>query len=471
MEYVNLSCKSHTIKLNIQPLFLTLIIPALCLINPLISIIYTYFLVLYFIVKNNCYSFLFFIYFCFFQNITLIVFANSFTQLYTTLFSLSKEIMLYGILLTNLLNFRKKVYNLLLFLAFLLVLILSFFISNSDFYSKILTIRQLLLPFVCFYFGYYVKANSKDLKVIFKTIVNLCIITAIIGLIEFFLMKDFFWHMVPIDKYEINKGTTFVFYNGVPLNFYTFDFVDIIGTPLHRLVSHFGDPLITAHYLFLGFCLCDIVYDNKSRKFLKILLFVSSILTLCKGLIICYFIYFIVKMLKKIKSSMIKKRLIMTLIAFAITFFLAYIISNKFLPNSSIVIHINGFINGIIGVGLIGNGIGTAGVITGVVSGNEISAASESFLGVLSYQLGYIGLLIYILFFAFIIIKYLYLKSNNYLKIFNIALTLTCSIFFESFLSESSVGIVATGLYFIISGCILNFWRSNYENNSNYSNV
>ena len=79
-------------------------------------------------------------------------------------------------------------------------------------------------------------------------------VVGLIGLMEkvFWGMK--IWEILPLNQYNINKGTEFSFYRDViPMNYVTFDFLQITGKTMERLVSIFADPLITGHYLFFSF--------------------------------------------------------------------------------------------------------------------------------------------------------------------------------------------------------------------------
>ena len=124
------------------------------------------------------------------------------------------------------------------------------------------------------------------------------------------------------------------------------------------------------------------------------------------------------------------------------------------MPETSISIHYNGLINGLESAGLLGNGLGTAGVIAAVVSDTDVEVG-ESYIGVLSSQLGYIGLLnflviIYILIWR-LIFKY---KITNNVLYYNMAAVIL-GMLLQTFFSESSISIVSTGLYFIFAGICL----------------
>lgn len=128
---------------------------------------------------------------------------------------------------------------------------ISFLLSDVKLFSKIISVRQLLLPFICFYYGANIKYEEHNMENITKIIVISGIVIGVFGIIETFVIGDSIWTALPMEQYQANKGTTFTFYNGVPLNYYTWDYYSVVGKPLRRMVSIFVDPLMTGHYLFL----------------------------------------------------------------------------------------------------------------------------------------------------------------------------------------------------------------------------
>ena len=430
-----------------------LLVPLLAFISPVLSIIFVYGFGFYLLFKSDYKFLIFFVCFIFIQNITLMMFAERFTSTTNTLFSLGKEIMVYVFCLKNILfaKNRRRIYpQILISILMLGFIVVSFFMSDAEMYAKIVSVRQLFLPFVCFYFGYYLNISETKKKRLFDLIVVLAIITAIVGLIEILILKDSFWVTLPIKRYQENKGTEFDMYKGVPLNFYTWDFKDMTGNIIRRLVSIFGDPLTTAHFLFLGFVLTS--FSNaKRKKLIKTILFVASILTFSKGVYVCYLLYFLLKLLKKMTFKQFKI-LFFVLVILAVVFFSTFTtLISRLAPTSSIIIHINGFINGVFNSSLLGSGVGKAGVIVSIKTGID-RLTGESYIGVISSQLGIIGLIIYVLFVVSVIFALYrsYSKSKNQLTF--LAMVLLLGVFAESFFSESSVGLVATGLYFMLVG-------------------
>lgn len=127
----------------------------------------------------------------------------------------------------------------------------------------------------------------------------------------------------------------------------------------------------------------------------------------------------------------------------------------KIMPDSSLAIHFNGFINGFKNIGVLGRGLGNAGVILSKLTSISDSVTGESYIGVLSGQLGYLGLTAFILLFGFVIWGLLvkYKKTSD--KVYYMIAGLLLCVLFQSLFSESSIAILNTGLYFIFAGIYL----------------
>lgn len=431
----------------------SLIISIISMVAPPMGVGLIYLAMIYFSVRNDEYSLLFFVCSILVQNLTLLIGAYKFGGTLTTLFSLSKEIMLYGcVCLYGFKNHMAKKHTF-VFILFLFLMSISFLLSDVKLFSKIISVRQLLLPFICFYFGVNIKYEEHNMENITKIIVISGIVIGVFGIIETFVIGDSIWTALPMEQYQANKGTTFTFYNGVPLNYYTWDYYSVVGKPLRRMVSIFVDPLMTGHYLFLGFLLADNLSFEKLRiKWVKFFLFVCSILTLCKGIYIAYIVYFVFILIKKLNSRSRRIALFSSIGLFAIGFVAVYSFAAKYLSTSSILIHMNGFIDGIVNSGIIGAGLGKAGVMVQQLSGSETTLTNESYLGVLSSQLGLVGLSVFLVFFVSIILQLLKKIRFDVTNMCFVSIVLLSSVILESFFSESSISIVGTGIYFIYAG-------------------
>lgn len=424
-------------------------------ISPLIAIGIVYVLTIYFVIKNNKYTFIYFLIFVFLQNIVMILMANQFTSTETTLFMISKELMLYGCMVIHFLKQPKLDKLEVAFILYLCVLALSFFMSDAGIYSRIVAVRQLCLPLMCLFFGYHLSVKEVDFQKIEKFILGFCLAVGIIGLIELYVLGDAFWQVIPLEQFNINKGTDFNRYNGVPVNFYTWDYVSIVGKPLRRMASFFGDPLMTGGMIFTGIVIAD-NFRKKAKNsniylLAELFLIICGFLTLSKGYYVAVIVFFGMKIFVNLGYKRMKKAMQMV-IAMLLCAIVGGKILLKVLPHSSTTIHLSGLYNGISNGTLLGNGLGKAGIIANKLTGLEENLAAESFIGVLLAQIGYVGLAVFI----FIMGSFIWAGIKKYCKdrdirLYNYAVMII-AVLCQSLFSESSIGIVVTGTSFILLG-------------------
>ena len=440
-------------NIYLQYIAIVLSIGLIAYLSPPIGIVALYLCIICFAIKSNYKTLAFFVCFCLLQNIILILFANRITGRWTTLFLLSKEILAYIVAIPYMVKKTRASILSCGIALFILLLLVEFIVSPAPVFSRILSIRQFMLPFICFFFGSSLRISEKETDSIMDFIIKASILIAIIGLIESFILPDF-WLKVPMKQFQINKGTTFSFYCGVPLNFYTWDLYPFIGTVARRMVSIFGDPIITGHYLLLGFVFSDVRIKEKWKKdIVKLFLLIASVMTLCKGAIIGFIIYYIYKLFKKFSYPDIKKLIIIGIIAIVPIYYIVYYLVSKYASMSSIMIHLNSLQKGLNNSGILGNGLGVAGAVTSVVSSNtDESITGDSYIGVLGAQMGIVGIILYLLIWIYVGIKLLYLYKVNNDKLYLLASFLLITLLIESFFAESAIGIVGTGMYFITAG-------------------
>lgn len=425
-----------------------------CFISAPVCCIISYVFTIYFIIKNDYNTLWYFVSFIAIQNITLLICANRMNNTWVTWFTLSKEIMIYGCVFKRLIFKRKIKKKNVVFIAYLFIVLFSALISNAAIYSRIVSLRQMLLPLVCFAFGYGLKINRQDIRRISNYIIGVSVLIALIGFFEFFIFRDTIWHMLPVYQYQLNKGTTFELYNSVPLNFYSWDLYDIIHIVVRRLVSIFVDPLITGHFLLLGFVLASSFVENKTRRITtQLVLVLAIVLTMSKGALICLVIYEFMMMGRRLYRKTLVKHPLSLLVIGVIAIVVAGYLSNV-MSTSSIGIHLNGLLKGFSNASLFGEGLGNAGVITGILSDSEDMLTGESYIGVLIIQMGYVGFILYFVFFVKMIVENY--KTRVFDNYFSYRMgSLMIGLMFECMFSESSIGIVATGLYFIFSGIVM----------------
>lgn len=437
---------------------------------PPVGIAMVYLLCLHFALAGNNKTLLFFLFFCAVQNLWMLVMANQFRGIYTTLVLLSKEIMLYlsvVILFLKKLKMKKWAAEP-LFLAMVLLVMIAFFTTEEPIYARIVSVRQLMLPFVCIYFGKLVRLTNKGFRTVMSSFLSLAAVVALLGLVEILCYKDTLWQKLPFMQYSINKGTeAFGSYNGVMLNFYTWDFQSIVQEPLRRLVSLYVDPLITGHILFLAFVMVSIKKKSPAVWFLMALYGLAAILTLSKGIYLSFAVYgalylFFRYLYPKIREKKKWHLFWLIVVGMGVSVIAAAMVLYTAFPDSATAIHMEGLLNGFSNAGLFGHGMGKAGVMTSI-SGAEESLSRESFFGVVATQTGLVGITVFLAFFIQVAVKLIrkMLQDKNPQDF--AALALLCALLVEMPFSESSVSIVGTGLHFIFIGIRLSkvegsFW-------------
>lgn len=413
--------------------------------------------------KNNVNMIYFFLFMVLIQNITVIIFSAYIPQSYNVLFSIIKETMLYASLVISFLLSGKivihknvKLYNLCLSI-YLVVLAKNLIITPAELNSAIVSLRFLLVPIICLCIGRNIKITRNEFTTFLQRFVVYSTLLASLGLIELLLLGDSFWQKIGYSLYAVKmKGNhANSLFRGVTVNFYSWDFS---SSPFRRLVSITADPLATAFLIFLGALIiltgCASIKNFNGRVNVNLIsalfLIATSVLCMSKGI----FVFMAIAMLTLayFKHWLPKKLLylVTTSVVLAIIYMLVSYSGNSGTATAS-TNHVEGLLSGLSAANLAGNGLGTAGVTTAMLTGAE-TTTRESYVGTLFAQIGYVGGLSFIgLFLAEG--KHLLNLYRTYKNKFLI-LSFTCliGVFVCSIFSESAISIMGTGIYFVIIG-------------------
>lgn len=409
--------------------------------------------------------------FCFlivFQNIILIIFSKYISRTYMLALLAIKELLIYITILRSIwiLIKEKKIKQLLKESRFAIVLLSVFFASiiiNSfktsvGVKSIIFSIRQMCIPVVCIVMGYLLNIKKDGFVKVKKIVVILSLLLAIIGIVEMFLPENIIWQTLNYGEFLKKKQEgAIVLYKGVTGNFYTWDF----GFLLRRLVSFTADPLATSHIIVIGILTLLFLYKGNDRKgkVLRtiglIILIMGCILGFSKGSFIYLAIMIICLVYHKFFKNVPGKVIVVSMcglfiVGFGVICVLYFSADNR----TAITIHIDGLIKGLRDATLFGNGMGMVGAANSAITGVSITNA-ESYLGVCVNQIGYVGIISVGILWVILIInnvrKYFYSKDEKYLLMIILLVGLTV----DMILSESSVAIIGTGIYFIYIGIFL----------------
>ena len=421
--------------------------------------------ILYFIVAvgfaflNNYKTVRFFLVVDCLQNLIAIIFYNfGVNGTFITAFTLIKELMIYmAVIIYLTLKNKCPIGRIDVMAFFYIALVLLNALRSAAPYSAIIaSIRTLLLPVVFIKYGYILKKDKTTDYKINNLVIKISIILSILAFFEYFVLGDAFWRSIGYTKYITSyKVMSTWFYNGVSINYYTWDF----GFAVRRFVSLMADPLATSYLVFLGLSLLWLGCSNKLnrswelRHVLEAFLLITSLLFFSKGIYVCLIVCLIIAYLFKNQYRFRRLKTPITIVLFIMLAGVMYLGYSGKLGTTSSANHFNGLVTALQNGGMFGQGIGSAGV-NAAVSGSEVEVG-ESYIGTIIYQVGYIGLLIFLLMYFEILRKAITrwkITKNNQIKhaLFALIAIFLCMIF-----SESSCSVSGTGIYFILIGMAL----------------
>lgn len=465
---------TKSIDITVWVLFVTLLI--ICLTNGILAVLFMYSLIIIFSIKNNKCTLMFFLYMIIEQNIIMVLSAPFLSSKETTLLCLGKEIMIYMSILIAIIKrissskVMLKVRNIKLILSIIILfvlIVLSFFSSKADIKAKIVSIRTIMLPFICLLFGYFVNVRETDIREIIKKLGIMGSLITIMAIIDLVIFKDQLLVKLPLKQFLMNKGIFDEFYwTGLPTNYTTWDYVSITGGLSYRLVSIFTEPLAMGHFCFGVMVLMDSI-RYKYKKEIQFILLIGALLTLSKGIYISIIVWIGLKIICRLSFKGARNIVFLGFIAaISLAMIIPKLIDNYYsdsvLVNSSTFAHLNGLINGSSQADIIGRNLGKAGSVTYMLQrGSETIPevdVVENWIGAYVYQLGYIAVIVFFVFFATHIIRLLknYFKTDN--KFIFSTFALLCAVIIESFLSDSSISIIGTGFYFVFAGIASRFF-------------
>lgn len=447
------------IKLD-KKLIYGIIILAACVMSllvlktSLLFILVAYVLMFYFVCRRNESTIVYFIMCCLFQNIILIVFANSFNTFSTTLVMLIKEILLYinvilNVVLVRLKQGKIKKIDLIAF-AFLLLNIFSYvFRTDIQLKYQLVASRQLFIPFVCYYLGETLKLDSEGIRHFNKIILIFTGILCIVGLFMYLYSPSDLWTNLGYKTFNYNKsGSTYTSFE----NFYTYDF----GFKLQRFISFTADPLATVHFLMFGLIIAVEFYKKRLAE-VKIIIGICIVLVVSKSILIALACYIFVKYYTSLKYKS-NKYFFKLLVAMGAVCFLIYMsmgYMNNITENTATGNHFSSFLYGLQNMSLFGKGLGTAGynltVNAASIDGFD-NGYTESFFAVIMAQLGLIGVLLFYGFLGYIIVSCYKKYNRSREQVYLVSLILMFLMVVESLFSSSSITLIGTGIYFTYAG-------------------
>jgi len=102
-------------------------------------------------------------------------------------------------------------------------------------------------------------------------------------------------------------------------------------------------------------------------------------------------------------------------------------------------------------MGMMGHGLGTAGVQAAMLAGETVAAA-ESFVGSMAVQVGLLGVGAFGAYLLVLFVRLIHIWNRWHSRFTLLALALLPGLVVCMLFSESSVSIMGTGIYFILIG-------------------
>lgn len=287
-------------------------------------------------------------------------------------------------------------------LVFFSYLCLSFFLSNATFLAKAASIRQMVIPFVLIYVGYFLGKGINQ-YLIERFVLKIGLVVLFLGFFEIGLS---IWHYVDITKYFSVKNIPVYNISYHTLYYYPVFFIEPILGGLKRMTSTILDPINLGH--IFSFLLTIIIFDKKlvndsRRKYWLASLFsLGLLLTFSKGAIL-QFIITILFISPKVSRGI--KALII------IIFSILLICVSEY--HAGILKHLEGLESALKNINLFGHGLAKTGN-QAYMFGEPTVKIGDTFFGAIVGQIGIIGYILWFLPFYVIIKK---LKINLISKI------------------------------------------------------
>lgn len=430
---------------------------------------------LFLLMKNNKTNvILMLFYLVIFQNfLVALLFGNDYFVNIATLFDYWKEVYLISIITISFFfldrNFRIMFVDVLMVLLVIYLMGLFFLYNSSDKTAEIYSLRQILLPSILYIAGRLITyKNIINYEKIVKHLFFLATLIAIFGIIESYVYKSL-WKDLNLFNYFIYKQGDYLkqaaIDNPIPLNFVTYDFSSFFGGYVRRIASFLLNPPVLGHLMaYFSLVFIYLKKDIFEKNLLKVkylyslslmLMIFTTVFSLGKGGIITlsmglfYYVYFI---LKNKKILYLANLMVLISIFFTISYLIFAVVNNL-----SGLKHIYGLLNSFTETdNIFGHGLGSGGNIAAKFTGK--SEVEESFLGLVFYQTGIFGTMLFSVLYISIFITGLKIakniKNNLEKKFFVVTIVNIFSNFLVSFVTESAISFTSIGIQFVILGSI-----------------
>lgn len=331
------------------------------------------------------------------------------------------------------------------------------------------TFRSILLPLIFVLIGKWAKLNKNEFFKLIKIIIFISIISIIFGFIEMYLPVEKFWNgILNLHGYLTEvKGIQLeeFFVKNVPGNFWGF-------VNMRRMAGVFANPLTLGYYLILPIVFLFLPIDIiKRKKFILIFLIFGLFLTETRaaiiGTIIGIFLFY--EELKRLLVFKIKKEFLV----FLVIIFIFLISMLLFSPTKNLIVntvtmregriigHIEALrisLKNISETFFVGKGFGLAGGWGTVLGSKNVGAGESTYFSII-YQIGGIGLIIFLIWWFSIVIQlreiYANAKEDLWKNIAKIMICINIAYFLTGFISVQILTFTSVAHFWILTGAIL----------------
>lgn len=337
---------------------------------------------------------------------------------------------------------RKKLWVQGVLIVLLVYMAVLYFMYPATVTAFLASVRNMISPVIFFGVSYFMgkKINDKKMGNYLRWISTLVVL---IGLMEY-VWGVGFWKCLNIGQLWELKGIG-VNVLEIPYNWFSSERIN--GHYLRRMVSSFADPVNLGTFLFGIF----LAAWYRKERLLELAIVVCCILTVSKGALIGYLIFFVVYFWYMDRTK-ISAPIIVSMTASIAVAFLYY---SKVSSSGSVTVHLNGFINALtLPIKYpFGIGVGNVGVLASVFGSKAVydTGVTETGIGKIIAELGVVGILVYMFFFYKLYRIPFGWKSAEKRK-YILFYTLLFSIIVNMMFNEVALSPNSCGIYFLLLG-------------------
>lgn len=331
---------------------------------------------------------------------------------------------------------------------------------------RVAGIRSLALLPTLYLLGRWLHHSRFDLSSLSRLFVDAAILFALFGLLEALILPETFWLAIGHEEFYLMKEGR-IPRGSLYLNMYFWD----LGSPIRRIASITGDPLLSSYTMLYGTLLLGFwmraLYPQKLRvgHLVALVTLAATVLTFSRGAVVSL-LTGVITLALSLQNSWIFGFLLIVGTLSVVS--VVWLFGDTLLEVFSGLSHVEGLQSGLaagldhpfgIGIGLSSNvAANRAGALGELQS---IQAGGDSFLGSVAAQIGIIGaILAYSVFFAIVICLY---QQRKHLRqagapqiwFYTATISILTGLVFTSVVNESGFSYSGSGLIFMASGLLV----------------